>query len=174
MRSSEPARLNGIVRPTTQELADLVQRLRSRVGLVSAPVTRRIEAGAIAKFARATGQTDPRLLDPEGLDGIMEAPPTYLSVFCNDVLPGLIVHEGLPFTMYLHTEDHVELLRQLRAGDRITAVAHYADVFVKEGRNGPILFQTAEMTLSDAAGKVVARVRVSTASFNPQQALNDE
>jgi hypothetical protein len=43
----------------------LLERLRGRIGITSAQVVRKIEAGALIKFARATGQTDPLYIDEE-------------------------------------------------------------------------------------------------------------
>src|SRR6201986_2979411 len=94
---------------TPEELEALIERLRARIGTTGPVGTRRIEAGALAKFARATGQTDPRFLDPRQPEGAMIAPPTYLSVFCNDTMgEGVITHD-LPFDMFLHTDDAVEV-----------------------------------------------------------------
>jgi hypothetical protein len=149
-----------------EQLDRLVERLRARIGITGPTATRRIEAGALAKFARATGQTESRYLDPRQPEGAMVAPPTYLSVFCNDTMgEGLITHD-LPFDMFLHTDDAVEMHAPIRAGDDITAVARYADVYLKQGRNGPMLFQIAEMRLTNQHGAEVATVRVGSVSFD--------
>lgn len=148
------------------ELEDLVTRLRTRIGVKGKTVTRLVEAGALAKFARATGQSDPCYLDLEQPDGRMKAPPTYLSVFCNDTMGDGLIDHDLPFDMFLHTDDAVEVHAPIRAGDRITAVAAYADAYLKQGRNGPMLFQFAEMTLFNARDEKVATVRVGSVSFD--------
>lgn len=149
-----------------EQLDRLVQQLRGRIGVTGPTVTRRVEAGALAKFGRATGQTDPRFLDPRQPDGAMIAPPTYLSVFCNDTMGGGVITHDLPFDMFLHTDDAVEIHAPIRAGDDITAVARYADVYLKQGRNGPMLFQIAEMTLTNQHGAKVATVSVGSVSFD--------
>src|SRR5689334_3908493 len=103
---------------------------------------RRIEAGALIKFARATGQTDPLYIDEEaaarGPFGVLIAPPTYLSTFANEALVGLMAQD-LPLDMFLHTDDIVEMGMPIRAGDWITANAVYADAALRQGRNGPLL-----------------------------------
>jgi acyl dehydratase len=152
------------------ELDSIVERLRSRIGMTTAPFSRRMEAGALIKFARSTGQTDPLYIDEEaaraGPYGRILAAPTYLSTFGNDILVGLVVKEGLPFNMYLHTDDAVEVHAPILAGDLIHAAARYADVYVRQGRNGPLLFQICEMTLTNQDGIDVAVIRVGTCSFS--------
>jgi hypothetical protein len=94
------------------------------------------------------------------------APPTYLSVFTNDTLGHGLMVKDLPFGMFLHTEDQVESFRPIVVGDVITAVARYADVHVREGRNGPMLIQVAEISLTNQRREMVATIRVGSAAFD--------
>lgn len=148
----------------------LVQRLRGRIGMTAAPVTRPIEAGALIKFSRATGQTDPLYLDRDaaaaGPFGAILAPPTYLSTFVADAMGGQLMDLDLPLAMFLHTDDAVELGAPILAGNEITAVARYADAYLREGRNGPLLFQFAEVDMTNQDGAFVAQLRVGAVSFN--------
>jgi acyl dehydratase len=157
---------------SAEELQRHVERLRKRIGTTGVPATRKVEAGALIKFARATGQTDPIFLDEEqarrGLFGAVIAAPTYLSTFCADAMSGLIDLD-LPLSMFLHTDDIVELGEPIRAGDCISAVARYADAYIREGRSGPLLFQITEMTLTNQNGEHVALVRVGTVSFDTEE-----
>jgi acyl dehydratase len=152
------------------DLEALVARLRDHIGLESPPVVRTIEAGALRKFAAATGQTDPLYTDEEaaraGPHGAVLAPPTYMSVFTNDTLGHGLMVKDLPFAMFLHTEDQVESFRPIVVGDVITAVARYADVHVREGRNGPMLIQVAEISLTNQRREMVATIRVGSAAFD--------
>jgi acyl dehydratase len=154
------------------ELEPVLERLRGRIGMMSEPVTRKIEVGALKKFARATGQTDPLYVDEEaaraGPHGALVAPPTYLSTFGNDTLSFGLIVKDLPFGMFLHTDDQVESFRPILAGDEITAVARFADAYVREGRNGPLLFQIAEILLTNQRGEDVGVIRVGSAAFKLQ------
>lgn len=143
------------------DIEALLDDLRRRIGTRAEPASRLVEPGALAKFARATGQTDPLFLDT-ALGPV--APPTYLSTFCAEGLAGLFILD-LPLAMFLHTDDVAALGVPIRGGDMIHSEGELVDVFVKQGRRGPMLFQTARLTLSNQDGAHVATLDVSTASF---------
>lgn len=143
------------------EIDAMLAQLRARIGMRAAPFSRLVESGALAKFARATGQTEPLFLDTA--NGPV-APPTYLSTFCADGLAGLFLLD-LPLAMFLHTDDVAELGSPIMGGDTISTEGVLVDVFRKDGRRGPMLFQTARLTLTNQDGAHVATLDVSTASF---------
>jgi hypothetical protein len=139
----------------------LLETLRLRIGETRGPFVRTIEAGALIRFAAATGQTHPRYFDRN--HGPVAA-PTYISTFCAEAVAELITLDpGLP--MFLHSDDVAELGDPIIAGDEIRATARYVDAFVREGRRGTMLFQTAEMRLVNQRNAHVATVRVSAVSF---------
>jgi acyl dehydratase len=152
----------------TQDLTAHVERLRRRIGAERGPVVRNVEAGALIKFARAIGETNRLYLDEAYARttrfGGLIAPPTYVSCFTADVLTGDLFDFDLPLTRFLHSDDRVENFSPIRAGDTISARARYADVYLRDGRNGPLLFQVAEMTLT-RGNAAVARVQVASVSF---------
>jgi acyl dehydratase len=157
--------------PTLDPMTDiqaLVEQMKERIGLEGPTVTRKMEAGALIKFSRATGETDPLLIDEAaacaGPFGAIVAPPTYVSTFAQFTMAGLLVQD-LPLEIFLHTDDAVELGVPIVAGDDITAVARYADAYVREGRNGPLLFQKVEMTLVNQRGEQAAVVRIGSVNF---------
>lgn len=160
-----------------QDIAACMVRLQARIGLEGPRFQRRIEAGALIKYARATGQTDPAYIDENaaarGPHGMIIAPPTYVGTFCNDALAGVIASD-VPFDIFLHSDDVVKSFEPIRAGDTIDAVAVFAEAFIREGRNGPLLFQFADMALTNQHGRTVATVRVGSVSFNaPGSKAND-
>jgi acyl dehydratase len=67
--------------------------------------------------------------------------------------------------MFLHSDDIAELGAPILAGDEIRASARYVDAYLREGKRGPMLFQTAEMKLTNQADAHVATVRVSAVSL---------
>ena len=153
----------------TRDLSALVEKIRKRIGISNGPVVRRIEAGALIKFAKATGETNRLFLDEDYARstrfGGLIAPPTYLSTFPPDVL-GPVFERDLPFKRMLHTDDIAKIHQPIRPGHLISASARFADVYVKEGRTGPMLFQAADMTLVEADAGLVAVVRVATVHFD--------
>ncbi|MDO7842289.1 FAS1-like dehydratase domain-containing protein [Sphingomonas immobilis] len=158
------------IKATAADLQPHVDRLRTRIGTIGPGVSRRIEVGALVKFAHATGQTDPLYIDEaaaaKGPFGAIIAAPTYVSTFCAETMAGLLTFD-LPLSMFLHTDDAVDLGVPIRAGDVISGEARYAEAYLREGRAGPLLFQIAEMTLSNQDGARVATVRVGSVSFDP-------
>ena len=145
-----------------------VQRLQSRIGTHGPEITRRIEAGALIKFARATGQTDPWFVDEvaalSSIYGGLIAAPTYVSTFSGDTLSELIDLD-LPLGMFLHTEDAVEQFEVIRPGMTVHARAVYHNAYLKEGRRGLMLFQEALMDLT-SEGRCLARLMVGAVSFD--------
>ena len=151
------------------ELAPHVERLKRKIGFVSRPSVRSVEAGAIAKFARAIGETNPLYFDEAyarttRFGGII-APPTYASCFITEMLPGEMFDLDPPLDRALHSDDVAEHDLPIRPGDVITTTARYADVFAKEGSRGPMLFQAADLTLINQQHRRVAVIRMLSVSF---------
>lgn len=158
---------------TSVDLDAQVARLRARIGQENGPVRRRVEAGAITKFALAIGETNPLYLDEDfaagSRFGALIAPPTFLSRFCDpEILQDMFAFD-LPLTLFLHTDDIVSYGRPIRAGDLLSVSARYADAWVKESRNGPLLFQAVDLTVEGEDGEHVATLRVKTAHFSKAQ-----
>ena len=151
------------------DLSEHVDRLRGRIGLERGPVLREVEMGAVRKFARAIGETNPLYHDEAYARGTrfggVIAPPTYVSCFTADVIAGGMFDFDIPLKRMLHTDDIVENHRPIRVGDVIAARARYADVYVKHGRNGVLLFQAADMSLTNQRDEPVALVRVVAVNF---------
>lgn len=148
-----------------------VAMLTERIGRKGPIIVQPIEEGALLKFARATGQTDPLYTDPAsaraGPFGAIIAAPTYLSIFTSMTTEGSgLVVLDLPYTMFLHSDDSVEVYEPIRAGDTITAQATYHAVFRKNGRTGPMLFQTVEIGMVNQRGVDVGTIQISSVSFD--------
>jgi N-terminal half of MaoC dehydratase len=146
------------------------ERLKRKIGHQSGPYVQSVEAGGIAKFARAIGETNPIFFDDAyarntRFGGII-APPTYASCFITPLLPGEMFELDLPpLTKALHSDDIAENDMPIRPGDVLSTVARYADVFIKQGRRGPILFQAADLTVTNQGGRRVALIRMLSANF---------
>jgi len=146
----------------------LADNLRDRIGYEGEPFTHKIEAGALIKFATATGETARVYLDDAYARttrfGGLIAPPTWVSVYPPKVMKGVMVRD-LPLKRFLHTDDVAENYSIIRADDEITAIARYADVFVRKGRFGSMLFQSSDVLLTNQHAVLVAKVRVVAVNF---------
>jgi len=136
---------------------------------IAAPtvLTRYIEAGALLKFAHATGETDPIFTGTEGSDRDAEhliAPPTYVATFC-EVLAGVFMPHP-EHNMFLHSADAVVNYEPIRPGDTITARAELVDIKHKIGSRGPTTVQRGMVTLTNQHGRTVSTVEVEMRSFS--------
>jgi acyl dehydratase len=153
----------------TEELEVYVDKFRrERIGLESQPETVQIEAGAIRKFARSIGETNPLHLDKAYAKttrhGGIIAPPTFPSCLIQTVMVGLagVIEE---LSHILHTDDIVDNFLPIKAGDEITSTARYADVFQRQGPSGPMLFQAMDVTQVNQHAQRVAVVRMVTVRY---------
>jgi hypothetical protein len=71
----------------------------------------------------------------------------------------------VPLRRALHSDDIGENDIPVRPGDIISTTARYADVFLKQGRNGPLLFQAADLTCVNQDGHRVALIRMLSVNF---------
>jgi acyl dehydratase len=140
------------------EYADL---LKGDIGVRGEPVTTEVEKGAVRKFARAIGETNPLYYDPGYAAttrfGAMIAPPTFVAVLKGTGLPPL-PDPPVTFTVFLHTDDRIEQFAPIKVGDLITTAPELADVFVKTGRNGEMLFTTFAYEFTRSDGALVAKL----------------
>ncbi len=128
---------------------EVVDRLRMRIGVETAPVTSTVEAGHLERFAEAIGDPNPRWLQ--------EAPPTFL------VALAPVSHHLADAEQYgkgwLNGGNRFEHLEPVRVGDRITATGKVAEVYEKSGSSGNLLFIVFETEYVNQHDRVVARLR---------------
>lgn len=100
-------------------------------------------------FRRPFGETDPlteRAEDPD-FDG--------LSLGAGDGLPEL----PLPGLAMLNGGSEVEFFRYARHGESVVQSSHYADIYERESKNGPMLFVITETEYRTTGGELLLRVR---------------
>jgi acyl dehydratase len=133
----------------TTAIVDVIDRLKTRIGVVGPPVTATVEAGHVRRFAEAIGDPNPRWAK--------EAPPTFLVA-----LAGAAMHlnDAEDFGRgWLNGGNRFEYLAPVMIGDEITARGHVADVYDKSGASGEMLFIVFETEYTNQRGELVARVR---------------
>jgi len=127
----------------------------------------------IARFARATGETNPIHYDPAAA-----AAAGYAGVVAPTMFPYVIRMHGatlvpsdelepdgspsadvppLPTKRAMAGETSIELGARIVAGDVITVRKRLADMYEKEGRSGPLVFVEMEYTFTNQQDDFVAR-----------------
>lgn len=129
----------------------------------------------IARFARATGETDPVHYDREaaverGFSDVV-APPYFTYVVrmhaAHLVDRGDLAPDGsstadvppIETTRAMAGETSIELGEPVVAGDTITVEKRIVDLYEKEGRSGALVFVVQEFTFTNQRGEMVARER---------------
>jgi acyl dehydratase len=135
---------------------------RSAIGRESRPAVHDIEAGAIRRFAQATGEQSPLCLDEAaaraaGYPGLV-APLTFPASLR---APGDLREELLatPGMHVLHAAQTFEYARPLVSGDRVTVRSRVAEINQRELPAGPADEVVLEDEGTDAAGKLLFRAR---------------
>ncbi len=146
----------------------MVARLQGRIGYETSPSVTEIEKGMVRRFASAIGATSALYFDEEYAGathfGGLIAPPAFVSTFVVGHIPEIFA--AVPaLKRTLHTDDIARIWRPIRPGDRITAFARYASATHKVGRQGSMLFQSADLILDDEVHGRVAEVRIVSVSF---------
>lgn len=145
--------------PSAQDVAD---QLSGSVGALRGVTVRRVEALAVARFAEATGESDPGYFDPEVARGNrwggMVAPPTFLATIRADAEATDIAFG----TATLNGGETYELFRPVRVGDVIAAVETLEGARAASGSAGEMLIITTRTEYRNADNLVVARRRSVT------------
>ena len=151
----------------TQESV-ITDEMRAAIKVESEPRVNNVEQGAIIKFARAIGDSNPLFTDEEAARksryGGIIAPPT----FCRSLNAGPAkVTVQSPYPAALDGGSEWEYFETIRSGDRITVTTYLADIFERPGRLGNMLFMVRETKYINQFDKVVALQRSTGISYKP-------
>lgn len=140
--------------------------MRDAIGVESEPAVHDVEEGAIVKFARAIGDTNPAFNDDDASHGGMVAPPTFL----RSMLPGPLRAEvRSPYNANLDGGSEWEYFEPVRPDDRITVTTKVSDIYERPGRLGNMLFVIRETSYVNQAGAPVAVQRTTGISYDPPE-----
>ena len=139
----------------------LTEELREKaIGVKGQPQAMEIEKGHIKRFADALGDANPLFHDETAARksryGGIIAPPTFVRSIRASLPP---LPFETPFDSSLDGGSVWEYFEPVRAGDTITAVAHIADLYERQGRMGTMLFTVNQTTYTNQFGEVVATQR---------------
>ncbi|MFE7134689.1 MaoC family dehydratase N-terminal domain-containing protein [Streptomyces sp. NPDC057638] len=132
-----------------------------------------VERGRLRFFARATGQDDPAVTDPEAARAAghpdLPVPPTFL--FCLDLenphRGRFLTELGIDPRTILHGEQSFTYHAPAYAGDTLTFATEVTDVYAKKGGALQFIVRTTEVTRDGApvatlTGTIVVRERAGS------------
>ena len=149
----------------TQDSA-ITPQMREAIGVESEPAEHDVEKGAIVKFARAIGDTNPAFNDDDEAHGGMVAPPTFLRSMPSGPPR---VQVSSPYGANLDGGSQWEYFEPVRPGNRITVTSQFSDVYERPGRLGNMLFMVRETSYVNQAGRLVAVQRTTGISYDPPE-----
>ncbi|HEY3365169.1 MAG TPA: MaoC family dehydratase N-terminal domain-containing protein [Symbiobacteriaceae bacterium] len=117
----------------------------SLIGATSGATAFVVEQGAIARFADAIGDPNPVYRRGD------VAPPTFPTTF-RVAVPGLA---DIDPARFIHGNEEYTYQRPIRAGDVLTCRRRIAELFVKEGRLGRMVFVISIIEGHDPDGALV-------------------
>jgi N-terminal half of MaoC dehydratase len=130
-------------------IIDVIDRLKTRIGVEGPPRTATVEAGHVRRFAEAIDDPNPRWRS--------EAPPTFLVALA---AASMHLEDAEEFGKgWLNGGNRFEYFAPVMIGDQITARSHVTDVFDKAGSSGDLLFIISETEYVNQRGELVARLR---------------
>ena len=148
----------------------ITPEMRAAVGVESEPYTNEIEKGAIVKFARAIGDSNPIYTDEEAARrsryGGLVAPPTFFRSLRSGPMK---VDVKSPYPANLDGGSEWEYYEPTRPGDRITVTHKISNIFERPGRLGNMLFIQRETKYVNQFGTTVAIQRTTGISYQPPE-----
>ena len=129
-------------------LVDVIDRIKTRIGVEGPPLTATVEAGHVRRFAEAIGDPNPKWRS--------EAPPTFLVALSS---ASMHLDDAEDFGKgWLNGGNRFEYFAPVKIGDVITARSHVSDVYDKAGSSGDLLFIVFETQYTNQRGELVAKL----------------
>ena len=135
------------------------------------PFSTTVEAGKVKLFCKAIGEEDPIYEDEAAAkaagDKAVPVPPTFLQAITNDdpEKGGLLRLLNVDIGLILHGEQHYDYLAPVFVGDKVTCQQKIVDIYDKKG--GALWFIVSETSMTNEAGKMVAKATGITVVRNP-------
>ena len=130
-------------------IIDVIDRIKTRIGVEGPPQTATVEAGHVRRFAEAIGDPNPKWES--------QAPPTFLVALASAAMH---LDDAEDFGKgWLNGGNRFEYFVPVMIGDQITARSHVADVYDKAGTSGDLLFIVFETQYTNQRGELVAKLQ---------------
>ena len=137
----------------------ITEKMRQAVGVESDPVTYVVEKWHVSRFAQAIGDDSPIYHDETEARktryGGIIAPPTFFRAFFPKE-PPVNVRDEVTLDRVLDGGSDWEFFEPIRPGDKITVTSKLADLNVKSGRMGDMLFMAVDITYRNQFDQAVA------------------
>ena len=129
-------------------IVDVIDRIKTRIGVEGPPITSTVEAGHVRRFVEAIGDPNPRWKK--------EVPPTFLVALAP---VSLHMQDAEEYGKgWLNGGNKFEYFVSVMVGDQITSRQRVSDVYDKAGASGDLLFIVFETDYSNQRGELVARL----------------
>ena len=145
-----------------------MEEMKAALGVESEPEVYDLERGAIRRFAGAIGDPNPLYRDPGAARdagyGDVIAPPTYLRALTPD--PALPPYPR-PYPEVLDGGSAWRYFRPVQAGERMSVTWRLADAKEREGRLGPMVIATMEISYRGVDGALSATQHSTLIHYEP-------
>lgn len=134
---------------------DLVDTLKSKVGVEFEAGIYAVERGMLQRFVRAIDDSNPRWQ--------AEAPPTFLLTLGLESIQQTL--EAISSGTLLHGSTELECYQPIRPGDKLAVTAKVANVRELSGKMGKTAFITFDLSYRNQQQDLVARCRQMIISY---------
>jgi len=131
-----------------------IEELKAKIGVEWEPAVYEIEKGMIRRFARATGDPNPRWQDESKPGGIV-APPPFITVIGFDRIQKLLTR----FKTTLHASTEFECCRSIKPGDVLTIFTRIDRLRERQGKVGKMFFITFVTVCKNSLDELVGTCR---------------
>ena len=144
--------------------------LQDAIGTESKKLSNDIEKGAIRRFAEAIEDNNPLYVDENYAKSIgyrnVIAPPTFLRSVQTDPLPD---HIKSPYSAVVDGGSVWEYFFPVCAGDIITTITTFENVFDRDGRLGNMIFLIKTTRYTNQLSELVATQTTTSITYEPKK-----
>lgn len=142
------------------EESEVMEKIKSMLGVEAEPEVFEVEKGHIKRFAQAVGDPNPLWQDEkyacQSRYGSIIAPPTFLQDEGTIKFADNLMEIVNPARGFLNGGMEVECYKPMRPGDIITTRAKLGDIYEKKGKMGKMLFMVVEVSYTNQQRELVA------------------
>ena len=150
--------------------SSIPESLTDSIGTESIKMSNDIEKGAIRRFAEAIEDNNPVYTDEEyakklGYRNVI-TPPTFLRSVQTNALPE---HIKSPYSAVVDGGSVWEYFEPVCAGDKISTVLKFEQVFEREGRLGNMIFLIKITKYTNQLEELVATQTTTSITYEPKK-----
>jgi len=150
--------------------SSIPESLTNSIGTESIKMSNDIEKGAIRRFAEAIEDNNPVYTDEEYAKNLgyrnVITPPTFLRSVQTNPLPE---HIKSPYSAVVDGGSVWEYFEPVCAGDKISTVLKFEQVFEREGRLGNMIFLIKITKYTNQLEELVATQATTSITYEPKK-----